>query len=119
MGCGLSFATQKYTCQPFLDYTVAQHIGGYSCNKALKYHDLGDYNQERVDYIRQLKNELYTEISQTVKSEYFHKSPSIYSELADFNVERMTDDYSKKYDKVDRNELTGMINFAIYLFHLR
>ena len=87
--------------------------------RRLKYHNLDDYNQERVDYIRQLKNELYSEISQTVQSEYFHKSPSVYSELADFDVERMTNDYSKKYDKVDRNELAGMINFAIYLFHLR
>ena len=87
--------------------------------RRLKYHKLGEYKQERVDFIRQLKNDLYSEISQTTKSKYFHKSKSNYTNIADFNIERMTADYFKKYNTVDRNELTGMINFAIYLYHLR
>ncbi len=87
--------------------------------RRLKYHKLGDYNQERVDYIRQLKNELHSEISKASQSKYFHKSKSNYAELADFDIETMTNDYTKKYDKVDKGELTAMINFAIYLFHLR
>jgi hypothetical protein len=87
--------------------------------RRLKYHNLGAYNQERVDYIRQLKNDLYTEISQTTKSKYFHKSESTYADLADFNTSQMAADYNKRYDKVDKNELMGMIGFAIYLYHLR
>ncbi len=87
--------------------------------RRLKYHKLGDYNQDRVDYIRQLKNDLYLEISQTTKSKYFHKSKSNYADLEDFNIDRMTTDYNKKFNKVDKNELMGMINFAIYLYHMR
>jgi hypothetical protein len=87
--------------------------------RRLKYHKLGDYSQERVDYIRHLKNDVHTEISNTTTSKYFHKSDSIYAELNDFDVEMMTTDYNRKYDKVNRDELKGMINFAIYLYHLR
>jgi hypothetical protein len=87
--------------------------------KRLKYCKLGEYNQDRVDYIRQLKNDLYSEISQTTKSKYFQKSKSNYADLADFNIDRMAMDYSKKYDKVERNELRAMINYAIYLYHMR
>ena len=87
--------------------------------RRLKYHKLGDYNQERVDYIRQLKDDLYSEISSNAKSKYFNKSESNYAELADFNIDQMASDFVKKYDKVDGNELRGMINFAIYLYHLR
>jgi hypothetical protein len=87
--------------------------------RRLKYHKLGDYNQDRVDYIRQLKNDLNSEISQTTKSKYFHKSKSNYADLADFNIDQLTADYHRKYEKVDKDELMGMINFAIYLYHLR
>lgn len=87
--------------------------------RRLKYYKLGAYRQERVDYIRQLKNALYVEISQTTESRYFHKSTSVYADLADFDVEQMTEEYSKKYEKVDKDELRAMINFAIYLYHLR
>lgn len=85
----------------------------------LKYHSLGQYNQERVEYIRQLKNDLYSEISKTTKSKYFHKSKSNYDDLADFDSDRMTTDFSNQYDKVDKDELKEMIKFAVYLYHLR
>jgi len=87
--------------------------------RRLKYYKLGEYNQERVDYIRQLKNKLCSEISKTTKSKYFHKSKSSYADLADFDIDRMTVDCNKKYDKVDKIDLRGMLNFAIYLYHLR
>ena len=87
--------------------------------RRLKYHKLGDFRQERVDYIRGLKNDLYMEISGGTKSKYFHKSKSNFADLADFNFERMTENYHNKYDKVAKEELMGMINFAIYLYHMR
>lgn len=87
--------------------------------RRLKYYKLGEYNQERVDYIRQLKNELYSEIAQTTQSKYFHKLESNYTELADFDVEQMTIDYHTQYNTIDKNELMEMIKFAIYLYHLR
>jgi len=85
----------------------------------LKYHKLGDYDQDKVDYIRALKNDLRSDIAKTSESTYFHKSKSEYAELTDFDVDSMTTDYHKKYNKVNKDELKAMINFAIYSYHLR
>jgi hypothetical protein len=87
--------------------------------RRLKYYGLDDYNQERVDYLRQLRNDLYSEISGTTKSRYFHKSKSNFADFADFDFERMVADFNQKYEKVEKNELIGMLNFAIVLFYLR
>jgi len=87
--------------------------------RRLKYHKLGDFKQERVDYIRRLNNDLYSEISNPMKSKYFHKRNSNFADLADFDFDRMTEDYHNKYDEVDKEDLKGMINFAIYLYYMR
>lgn len=87
--------------------------------RRVKYHKLGDYNQERVDYIRKLKDDLYKEISAPAESKYFKKTESIYAEFADFNIEQMEADYAKKYDRVDKKEMMGIIGFAVDLFHMR
>ncbi len=87
--------------------------------RRLKYYKLRDYDQDRVDYIRHLKNDLYSEISSRTKSKYFNKSKSNYSDLSDFNIDRITSHYIKKYDKVDENEMRRIINFAIFSYYLR
>jgi hypothetical protein len=85
----------------------------------LKYYNLGKYDQERVDYIRELKNDLYREISLQSKSKYFNKSKSNYADLADFNLEKMKSDLLEKYNKIDSSDMYGILNFAIYLYHMR
>lgn len=87
--------------------------------RRLKYYKLGDFNQTKVDYIRQLKNDLYNEISLNSKSKYFNKSKSNFTDFNDFNFERLTSDFKVKYDKIEIGELQRMINFSIYLYHLR
>ena len=57
--------------------------------RRLKYYKLGDYSQERVEYIRELKNDLYQEIGLQTKSKYFSKSKSNFADLADFKLEKM------------------------------
>ena len=87
--------------------------------RRLKYYKLGAHKQERVDLIRQFKNDLCSEISLLSKSKYFHKVESAFSELADFDTKQMTADFHKKFDSIDKNEMAAMIDFAIYLFYLR
>jgi hypothetical protein len=87
--------------------------------RRLKYYKLGDYNQERVDYIRNLKNHLYKEISKFSKSEYYIKSNSNFADFKDFNFEKMVIDFNKEYDEISKSEIGGMINFAIYLYYMR
>ena len=87
--------------------------------RRLKYYGLGPYNQERIDYIRTLKNDLKKEISLGSKSKYFQKSKSNYADLDDFEFEKMKLDYLKKYNSVSDSDMAGFMNFAIYLFYMR
>ena len=80
---------------------------------------MGKFDQQRVDYIRTLKEELSKEISSTAQSKYFTKTKSIYSELNDFDIPKMQSDYAAKFYSINKDELLSMINFAIYYFHLR
>lgn len=48
--------------------------------RRLKYYKLEPYKQERVNYIRQLKNELYSEISKYDKSIYFTEDHGKYAQ---------------------------------------
>ncbi len=87
--------------------------------RRLKYYKLGEYNQEVVDYLRNLRNDLYAEISKSNKSKFYHKAKSNYADLSDYDFEKMLNYFSEKYPKVAKSELTKMINFSIYLFYMR
>lgn len=87
--------------------------------RRLHYYNLENYKQDRIDYIRQLKNNLYSEISLGAKSKYFHKSKSNFADLKDFDIIKMTVDFLDKYNEIDKDEMFGIINFAIYVYHLR
>ena len=62
---------------------------------------------------------MYSEISLITKSKYFNKSKSNFADLSDYNVEQMNSDYLKKYPEINKEEMYGILNFAIYLYHLR
>ena len=87
--------------------------------RKLKYHQLGEYDQERVDYVRELKNDLYLEILLQTRSKYFWKSKSYYADSEDFDFDRMLSDYTSKYDRITESDIGRILNFAIYLYHLR
>ena len=87
--------------------------------RRLKYYKLGDYSQDRVEYVRALKNDLHQEISLQTKSKYFSKSKSNFADLSDFKLEKMSSDYLEKYNQICETDMKRILNFAIYLYHLR
>ncbi|MFL5766006.1 MAG: hypothetical protein ACJ77K_18825 [Bacteroidia bacterium] len=87
--------------------------------RRLKYHKLGAYDQEKVEYIRRLKDELQKDLSDTANSTYYHRSGTGYAELSDFDTGKMTDDFHRGYNKINKDELKAMIDFAVYIYHLR
>ena len=99
----------------FLDKKEAEK----KIKRRLKYYKLGNYNQERIEHIRALKNDLYAEIALGNKSKYFQKSKSNYADLEDYKFEKMKLDYLEKYDLISENDMSGILNFAIYLYHMR
>lgn len=101
-----------------LDYSEPKEIEK-KIKRRLKYYNLGEYEQERIDYIRKLKNDLYQEISLESKSKYYKKSASNFTELNDFDIEKMKSDFLKKYNKIDSSDMDRILNFAVYLYHIR
>jgi hypothetical protein len=87
--------------------------------RRLKYYDLDNYNEEKVDYIRVLRNELFEELSLKNKSKYYIETNSHYVGLKDFDVERMKIDYLEKYNRLNVGDLLKILNFAIHVFYLR
>jgi glycerol-3-phosphate cytidylyltransferase-like family protein len=87
--------------------------------RKLKYYRLEKYDQERIDYVRELKNDLFKEISLQTKSKYFNQSRSNYADFTDFDYEKMKKDYLKKFEKISDSDMSRILNFAIYLYHMR
>jgi hypothetical protein len=87
--------------------------------RKLKYYGLGKYDQERVEYIRNLKNDLFKEIRLYDKSEYYIPTKSEFAEFTDFDYRRMKDDFLKKYNKINESDMSRILNFAIYLYYMR
>lgn len=87
--------------------------------RKLRYYGLGKYDQERVDYVRKLKNNLFKEIRLYDKSEYYIPSKSEFAEFTDFDYEKMKGDFLKKYDKINDSDMSWILNFAIYLYYMR
>ena len=87
--------------------------------RKLKYYGLGKYDQDRVEYIRSLKNGLFKEIRLYDKSKYYIPSKSEFAEFTDFDYEKMKGDFLKKYDKISDSDMSRILNFAIYLYYMK
>ncbi|MGO4921380.1 hypothetical protein [Maribacter spongiicola] len=85
----------------------------------LKYYGLGKYDQERVEYVRNLKNDLFKEIRHYEKSEYYIPSKSEFAEFTDFDHKKMKVDFLNKYETINDSDMSRIINFAIYLYYMR
>ena len=87
--------------------------------RKLKYHGLAPYNQEKIDYIRNLKIELSNEIKLQGNSKYFEKTLSKYAEIEDFDINRMVRDYGESYPKLSEENINQMIGWGVHWFHTR
>jgi hypothetical protein len=77
------------------------------------------YDQSKIEYIRELRNELFKEISLRSKSKYFIITNSHYADLEDFDIEKMKADYQERYNKLNLEDLFKILNFAVYVFYMR
>ena len=86
--------------------------------RKLKYYNLGKFDLEKVEYLRTIKNDLFSEISKSTKSKYFKNSKGL-ANMTDFNLEKLIKEYSLKYEKIEKEDLSTMINYSIYLYYMR
>ena len=87
--------------------------------RKVKKNNLGEYNQEHIDYLREIKNTIKTEIEKYHKSKYYTQKHGESSNINDFDTEGMANDYSKKYEKISENVISTFIELAVYVYYLR
>jgi hypothetical protein len=100
---------------PFDDRTEAER----KIRRRLRYYNAGPYKQERVDRLRQLKDEIRGEVQRGQRSRYFVRSHGDYAAMEDFDVQRMTQDLAKSYPDVRKKIIAEFVSFAVYLYYLR
>ena len=106
----------------FLVYEFNDHEKEDINNKIkrkIKRNNLGVYNQEHIDYLREIKNTIKEEIEKYNKSKYYTQKHGKNTNINDFDTEEMINDYSKKYKSISKNVISSFIELAIYVYYLR
>jgi hypothetical protein len=85
----------------------------------LRRHDLGAYDQARIDLFRNLKNELQAEVGLMQRSRYYIGSTSEFAALEDFDSQKMVEELTSAYSSVSPSDMIGIVGFALYLYYLR
>ncbi len=114
--------TYDYSCFHILAYEYGVNKLKDSAKKIkakLKYYNLGAYDGSRVNRLRELKEELAAEIHLYDKSKYYAGRHGEYSNMEDFDHEKITNDIAQKYHFIERKELGSIVMMAIDLFYLR
>ena len=114
--------TYDFICFSELLYEYAEEENALTIKKIkrrLRYHKLGEYKKERVDYRRALKNALCAELSNPYRSAYYKKPPSGIAGLNDFDEAGLKKKYKKMFFRIADEDLYTIIAFAIYWYYLR
>ena len=87
--------------------------------RRLRYHNLGPYQQERLELLRRLNDETCSEIKRYDNSRYFSARHGNHSDPKDFDIDRWIADLSASYPEVPRAALERFIPWAVYWHYLR
>jgi len=80
---------------------------------------LGAYDHERIAKLRSLKDELQREIGLFDRSKYYVGPKGPYAALVDFDVDQLVEDFAARYPTIAKDDLRGVVGFALYLYYLR
>jgi hypothetical protein len=86
--------------------------------RMLRRRHLGEYEQDRIDTLRALRNDLRDEILKFQKSSYYQGTPDL-RPTEHFDDQRMVRDFSIKYPLVRHPDIGGIIGYALYYYYLR
>jgi hypothetical protein len=92
----------------------------------LTHKKLGDYDQERVDLLRRLKDAIQEEVKRDKASKYFtypHGKKDAkgqhYVDFEDFDRKRMADDYALRFPEIPKEVIGRFVEFAVFLYYLK
>jgi len=100
---------------PFSDKAEAER----KIKQRLRRKKFGGYDAERIEVLRQLKNELQEEIGKFEKSRFFTEFHGKYSDMRDFDVARLTAEMVERFPQVPKEEIENFVPFCVFLYYLR
>jgi hypothetical protein len=97
----------------------APDVADRKIKRRLREKQLGAYEPERIQAIRELKNALQAELHKGPASAYYAGAHGQYSDPADFDQRRLIDEYAAAHPVVSKVSIAGFVPFAVYLYYLR
>src|SRR5262245_45677939 len=83
---------------PFSEKTEAER----KIKQRLRRKKLGTYDAERIEILRQFKNELQQEIGKYKESRFFTEFHGKYSEMRDFDIPRFIAEMSERFPQIPK-----------------
>lgn len=87
--------------------------------RKLKLKNIGKYDQQRVDRLRQLKDVVQIEVSKIRSSKYYSSSAGEFASMEDFDTLRMTEDFAAAFPEVPKQSIRQFVEYFIYLHYIR
>ena len=87
--------------------------------RKLRAKNIGKYDHDRVDRLRQLKDVVQAEISKIRKSKYYSRSAGEFANMKDFDTLRMTEDFAAAFPEVPKQSIHEFVEYFIYLHYIR
>lgn len=84
----------------------------------LRRRQLGEYEQDRIDTLRALRDDLRNEIQKFDGSSYYQGTPES-RPTEHFDHQRMVKDFAIKYPLVRHPDIGGVVGYALYYSYLR
>jgi len=87
--------------------------------RKLRAKKIGEYDHQRVDRLRRLKDAVETEISKCHESNYYSKLAGEFADMKDFDTLRMTEDLAAAFPEVPKQSIHEFVEYFIYLHYIR
>jgi len=100
---------------PFSDKAEAEA----KIKRRLRRKKIGHYDAERIEMLRQFKNELQQEIGKFEKSRFFTEFHGKYSDMRDFDIPRLTAEMMEHFPQIPQKEIETFVPFCVFLYYLR
>jgi hypothetical protein len=92
--------------------------------RRLRRKKLGNFDPDRINLLRLLKDELQKEIARFAKSSYYigpadrKKRLRKYVEVSDFDIPRLTADMSARFSAIPKKEIKWFVPFSVFVYHV-
>ena len=87
--------------------------------RRLREKQLGEYDQDRVDALRLLKETAAAELNRRSKSVFHRGTSGKYSKIGDRDIERLAQHLIDKHRDVPQENISAFLPHAIHAYYLR